>query len=106
MAIKTQEKKTSRREEQLERKVASLEEELNKTKIQLDREYLAQEAKKAKVHNKNNVAILYIIPYLLYYTVLYILTILYYTILYFIDRQRKNFYCGRNRRNGSRQQKS
>lgn len=71
MAIKTQEKKTSRREEQLERKVTSLEEELNKTKIQLDREYLAQEAKKAKVYNKNNVAILYIIPYLLYYTIPY-----------------------------------
>lgn len=83
MAIKTQEKKTSRREEQLERKVTSLEEELNKTKIQLDREYLAQEAKKAKVHNKNNVAILYIIPYLLlYYTIHIYYIILYHTILY------------------------
>lgn len=49
MAIKTQEKKTSQREGQLERKVASLEEELHKRKVQLDREYLAQEAKKAKV---------------------------------------------------------
>lgn len=49
MAIKTQEKKTSQREGQLERKVAALEEELHKRKMQLDREYLAQEAKKAKV---------------------------------------------------------
>jgi hypothetical protein len=49
MAIKTQEKKTSQREDQLERKVISLEEKLHKTKIQLDREYLAQEIKKAKV---------------------------------------------------------
>lgn len=49
MAIKTQEKKTSQREVQLERKVTSLEEELHKTKSQLDREYLAQEIKKAKV---------------------------------------------------------
>lgn len=49
MAIKTQEKKTSQREMQLERKVTSLEEELHKTKTQLDREYLAQEVKRAKV---------------------------------------------------------
>jgi len=49
MAIKTQEKKTSQREAQLERKVTSLEEELHKAKTQLDREYLAQEVKKAKV---------------------------------------------------------
>lgn len=49
MAIKAQEKKTSQREAQLERKVTSLEEELHKAKTQLDREYLAQEAKKAKV---------------------------------------------------------
>ncbi|XP_077268210.1 centrosomal protein 290kDa isoform X1 [Temnothorax americanus] len=48
MAIKTQEKKTSQRETQLERKVTSLEEELHKTKAQLDREYLAQEAKRVK----------------------------------------------------------
>lgn len=49
MTIKTQEKKTSQREMQLERKVTSLEEELHKTKTQLDREYLAQEVKRAKV---------------------------------------------------------
>ncbi|XP_012225384.2 centrosomal protein of 290 kDa [Linepithema humile] len=48
MAIKSQEKKTSQREAQLERKVTSLEEELHKAKTQLDREYLAQEVKKAK----------------------------------------------------------
>ncbi|KAG5322462.1 CE290 protein, partial [Pseudoatta argentina] len=48
MAIKTQEKKTSQREMQLERKVTTLEEELHKTKTQLDRENLAQEAKRAK----------------------------------------------------------
>lgn len=52
MAVKTQEKKTSQRETQLERKVASLEEELHKTKTQLDREYLAQEVKRAKVNVK------------------------------------------------------
>lgn len=52
MAIKTQEKKTSQREMQLDRKVASLEEELHKTKTQLDREYLAQEVKRAKVNDK------------------------------------------------------
>lgn len=49
MMTKTQEKKTMQREAQLERKVTSLEEELHKTKTQLDREYLAQEIKKAKV---------------------------------------------------------
>ncbi|XP_018356859.1 PREDICTED: centrosomal protein of 290 kDa-like [Trachymyrmex septentrionalis] len=48
MAIKAQEKKTSQREMQLERKVTTLEEELHKTKTQLDRECLAQEAKRAK----------------------------------------------------------
>ncbi|XP_029158200.1 centrosomal protein of 290 kDa-like [Nylanderia fulva] len=48
MATKTQEKKISQRETQLERKVTSLEEELHKAKTQLDREYLAQEIKKAK----------------------------------------------------------
>lgn len=52
MAIKTQEKKTSQREVQLERKVTALEEELHKTKTQLDREYLAQEAKRVKVYDK------------------------------------------------------
>lgn len=50
MAVKAQEKKTSQREMLLERKVKSLEEELEKARVQLDREYLAQEAKKAKVH--------------------------------------------------------
>lgn len=49
MATKSQEKKMSQREAQLERKVTSLEEELHKTKAQLNREYLAQEFKKAKV---------------------------------------------------------
>lgn len=64
MMVKTQEKKTSQREAQLERKVASLEEELHKTKTQLDREYLIHEAKKAKVHHR----ILYIVLY--YYFIL------------------------------------
>lgn len=59
MAIKAQEKKTSQREVQLERKVTSLEEELHKTKMQLDREYQAQEAKKAKVYN-NEMLLFYI----------------------------------------------
>lgn len=49
MAVKAQEKRTSQREILLERKVKSLEEELEKARVQLDREYLAQEAKKAKV---------------------------------------------------------
>lgn len=49
MAVKAQEKKTSQREILLERKVKSLEEELEKARVQLDREYLAQEAKRAKV---------------------------------------------------------
>lgn len=53
MAVKAQEKKTSQREILLERKVKSLEEELEKARVQLDREYLAQEAKKAKVHFNN-----------------------------------------------------
>ncbi|KAG5345889.1 CE290 protein, partial [Acromyrmex heyeri] len=48
MAIKAQERKTSQREMQLERKVTTLEEELHKTKTQLDRENLAQGAKRAK----------------------------------------------------------
>lgn len=50
MTVKAQEKKSSQREVQLERKVKSLEEELEKAQAQLDRKYLAQEAKKAKVH--------------------------------------------------------
>lgn len=49
MATKTQEKKISQREAQLERKVTSLEEELHKAKTQLDQEHLAQEIRKAKV---------------------------------------------------------
>ncbi|XP_015607794.1 centrosomal protein of 290 kDa isoform X2 [Cephus cinctus] len=48
MAVKSQEQKASQREIQLERKVRSLEEELHKAKMQLDREHLAQETKKAK----------------------------------------------------------
>ena len=48
--VKAQEKKSSQREVQLERKVKSLEEQLEKAQAQLDRKYLAQEAKKAKVH--------------------------------------------------------
>ncbi|KAK2587709.1 hypothetical protein KPH14_003822 [Odynerus spinipes] len=48
MAIKTQEKKTSQREVQLERKVKSLEEKLEKMQAQLERECSAQEARKAK----------------------------------------------------------
>lgn len=49
MAVRIQEKKTSQRENQLERKVKSLEEELYKARAQLDKEYLAQGAKRAKV---------------------------------------------------------
>ena len=49
MATKTQEKKISQREFQLDRKVKSLEEELQKTKEQLNRESLVHEVKKAKV---------------------------------------------------------
>ncbi|CAK9795503.1 Centrosomal protein of 290 kDa [Anthophora quadrimaculata] len=48
MAVKTQEKRASQRETQLERKVKSLEEEIEKARAQLDRDYLVQEAKKAK----------------------------------------------------------
>lgn len=61
MAVKAQEKKISQREAQLERKVTSLEEELHKTKAQLDREYLAQEAKKAKVRTTVYIHTVYII---------------------------------------------
>lgn len=50
MAVKSQEKKSSQREIQLERKVKSLEEELEKAQMRLDREYLVHEIKKAKVH--------------------------------------------------------
>ncbi|XP_017893114.1 centrosomal protein of 290 kDa [Ceratina calcarata] len=47
-AVKSQEKRASQRETQLERKVKSLEEELEKARAQLDREYLAHEAKRLK----------------------------------------------------------
>lgn len=60
MAIKTQEKKTSQRETQLERKVTALEEELHKTKAQLDREYLAQETKRAKVYTYDGILLFYV----------------------------------------------
>lgn len=90
MAVKTQEKKTSQRETQLERKVTALEEELHKTKTQLDREYLAQEAKRAKVHDK----------ILLFYVRAR-------NVIHFsFNRPQKNFRCGRNRKNGSRRQKN
>lgn len=88
MAIKTQEKKTSQREAQLDRKVTSLEEELYKTKTQLDREYQAQEAKKAKV----------------------CIGILIYALLFLMRvsfcRLQRNLHCGRNRKNGSKQQRN
>ena len=49
MAAKTEERKVSNREMQLERKLKTLEEELHKARIQLDREYRVQEAKRLKV---------------------------------------------------------
>lgn len=48
MAAKSQEKKASRREMQLERKVKELEDELHEAKEILDRHFLVQQAKKAK----------------------------------------------------------
>ncbi|KAL7306503.1 hypothetical protein TKK_0001202 [Trichogramma kaykai] len=48
MAIKTQEKKASKRELQLERKVKELEEELYEAKELLDRHFIAMQAKRAK----------------------------------------------------------
>ncbi|KAG7212966.1 hypothetical protein KM043_002306 [Ampulex compressa] len=48
MAVKSQEKRASHREAQLERRVKTLEEELQKAQAQLSREFLVQEAKKAK----------------------------------------------------------
>ncbi|XP_011300810.1 centrosomal protein of 290 kDa isoform X2 [Fopius arisanus] len=48
MAEKTEERKASQRELQLERKLKSMEEELNKARLQLDHEYRAQEAKRVK----------------------------------------------------------
>lgn len=52
MATKTQEKKNLQREVQLDRKVKSLEEELQRTKEQLNRESLVHEVKKAKVFKR------------------------------------------------------
>lgn len=49
MAVKAQEKKASRREMQLERKVKELEEELHEAKEMLDRHFMVQQAKRAKV---------------------------------------------------------
>lgn len=49
MAKKTEERKVSNREMQLERKLKALEEELHKARIQLDREFRVQEAKRLKV---------------------------------------------------------
>lgn len=89
MAIKSQEKKTSQREAQLERKVTALEEELYKTKTQLDREYLAQEAKKAKVSFQ-----------------IFDIYIIVLNTRVFLDRLQRNLHCGRNRKGGSKQQKS
>ncbi|KAK0175035.1 hypothetical protein PV327_008820 [Microctonus hyperodae] len=48
MAEKTEEKRVSQREAQLERKLKNMEDELNKARIQLDREYRNQEAKRIK----------------------------------------------------------
>ncbi|XP_063976076.1 centrosomal protein Cep290 [Diachasmimorpha longicaudata] len=48
MAEKTEERKASQRELQLERKLKNLEEELNKARLQLDHEYRVQEAKRVK----------------------------------------------------------
>ncbi|XP_058789831.1 centrosomal protein cep290-like isoform X2 [Phymastichus coffea] len=48
MAVKAQEKKASRRETYLEKKVKELEEELHETKELLGRHYVAQQAKRAK----------------------------------------------------------
>lgn len=49
MAAKTEERRISNREMQLERKLKTMEEELHKARIQLDREYRVQEVKRAKV---------------------------------------------------------
>lgn len=48
MAEKSEEKKMSAREAQLEKKLKNIEEELNKARIQLDRDYRLQEAKRVK----------------------------------------------------------
>ncbi|KAF7992720.1 hypothetical protein HCN44_005064 [Aphidius gifuensis] len=48
MAEKTEERKTSQRELQLEKKLKNMEEELNKARIQLDHDYKIQEAKRIK----------------------------------------------------------
>ena len=49
MAVKVQDKKASRREMQLEKKVKELEEELHEAKEMLDRHFAVQQAKRAKV---------------------------------------------------------
>lgn len=61
MATKTLEKKNLQREVQLDRKVKSLEEELQRTKEQLNRESLVHEVKKAKVKKRK------IINYIFFY---------------------------------------
>ncbi|XP_008211366.1 centrosomal protein cep290 [Nasonia vitripennis] len=48
MAVKAQEKKASRREMQLDRKVKELEGELSEAKEMLDRQFMVQQAKRAK----------------------------------------------------------
>jgi hypothetical protein len=49
MAVKSQEKKASRREMLLERKVKEMEKELNETREMLDRHFMMQQAKRIKV---------------------------------------------------------
>lgn len=49
MAEKSQEKKTTKREVQLDRKIKELEEELRENKEILDRHFMVQQAKRAKV---------------------------------------------------------
>ena len=49
MANKVQEKKATRREIQLERKVKELEDSLHESKEILDRHFMVQQAKRAKV---------------------------------------------------------
>lgn len=51
MAERTQEKKASRREMQLERKVKELEDELHNTREMLDQQHMVQQAKRAKVRS-------------------------------------------------------
>ena len=49
MSVKAQEKKASKRETQLERKVKELEEELHEARELLDRHFIAMQMKRAKV---------------------------------------------------------